>query len=398
MDIAAKERAVAPSLGALADTALGFLWIAWTAEALVRLQAGPLLTLPLYALLFLRLLATMPVWTPALLQAWPMLAFPFLCILSAAWSAVPGASLTGGVQCLVTVVAGIYLGTRFGLLGLAGLIVGALGATMILSAINLAGLFQPTHAPNGGFLGIYTNKNALGQRAALLLIALALAFVLAESGRARFLWVGAILGTAILLPLSLSVTAIVVGPVAMVAFFLWSLWAGSVRARLVLLLIAAALVGALAVTVFSLSSDPLADGLAAAGKDTTLTGRTALWQTALGQFANGSLLGMGYLAYWQAPETAQTAAVLTALYGEKVSAFHNFVLEVLVALGPLGLLAMALLLGHVARALLRLPASPLRRWAVLSVGTLVFLSLLASVTMISAPQELWSIPVEVQYY
>lgn len=357
------------------DLGLGLLLVVWTAEATVRLPGGSLLTAVVYAVLVARLLLTSRLSIPAVLHGWPMLLYPAVCAVSVLWSPVPEESLIAALQLAVTVLAGIYVGTAFGLAGLAGLVLTGLGLTMAASVLNLGGALPPAWSWEGGFLGIYTNKNALGQRAVLLSLTLLL-FMTEARGRARWIYALALAATGALLLLSRSATSwvVVLAAGGAMAFLLIR----AARARVGLAVVALTGVLALAASLLILRIDPMQGLLVALGKSSTLTGRTDVWQAALAQIAERPLLGAGHQAFWTAPDHAREARLLAALYGDTVASFHNFVLEILVATGPLGLAAMAVLLGHVWASLRRVPPGPVRLWALTVFAVLVVLSLLGS--------------------
>mgnify|MGYP000035345310 CR=1 FL=1 len=369
--------AVRPAVPAIwrADVGFALLAILWAGEATVRLPAGPAITAAVYGYFVLRF-ASDRGFPRAVLMAWPVLAFPMLCLASALWSPVPEVTLVGAIQLVFTVLLAIFLGQRFGLAGLAGLLLTALGLSVAASLVNLAALFPPVWSWEGGFLGIYTNKNALGQRCVMLALTVSL-FALADRRR-RALWLLALGGTLGVLWLTLSVTSIVLGAAAVGAFWLWMHGAGSAqgRTRLAVLGIAGGLAGLVPVALMGV--DPLAELFGAFGKDATLTGRTVLWQVALERAADHPLRGLGYLAYWAAPEYAQETRLLTAAYGSGVSAFHNAGLEVFVALGPLGPVTLAGLLGWSGLHLVRAPAGPVRAWALILFAVLILAALLGS--------------------
>ncbi len=358
-----------------ADVSLALLAILWAGEATVRLPLGPAITAAVYGWFVLRF-ASDRGFLRAVLDAWPALLFPALCLASVAWSPVPQVSLVGAVQLGFTVLLGIFLGLRFRLAGLAGLLLTALGLSVLVSLFNLAALWPPAWSWEGGFLGIYSNKNALGQRCLMLALTLSL-FALADR-RHRTLWLAALGGTLALLWLTLSATSIVFGVAAVGAFWLWAYGAGSAFGRTRLVMLGGLGVLAAAVPVVLMGIDPVAELFAAFGKDNTLTGRTVLWQVALERAAEHPLRGLGYLAYWSAPEYAQETRLLTAAYGSGVSAFHNVGLEMLVALGPLGPVTLAALVGWSVLRVARAPAGPVRAWALILLAVLVAAALLGS--------------------
>lgn len=354
---------------------MAVLAIAWTAEALVRLPGGPVFTALIYGFYGLRFLGRTGLMLDLARRHWPMLAFPFLALISTAWSLVPHLSAVAGLQAVFTVLLGLYLGRVFGLVGLAGLLALALGASMMVSALNLFDLWSPAYSWEGGFMGVYTNKNGLGQRGVMFVLT---ALLFLATARRPVVWSMITLAALGLLALTLSVTAYLVITAILAAYALRALVLGGPGVRVLTVILAGTSLAAAAVVVWVLDLTPVAAFLDAFGKSATLTGRTQLWQIAWDVARDYPLLGTGYMAYWAAPEYAQEARAIAGLYGATVASFHNFILEALVMLGPLGVAAMALFLGHLAFNLGRLPSGPLAFWAGTMALTLVALALLGS--------------------
>ncbi len=360
------------------DAAMGALVVVWTAEALVRLPMLSAVTALVYAYFSLRFAMTLPRFLPLVLRNWPVLLYPGLCLASVAWSLTPMLSMVGAVQILFTILIGVFLGGQLGLRGLALLILCALGVTMLASLANLGGAFGKAWSYFGGFLGIYTNKNALGQRGVLLLVT-CLFFVLTER-RGPVFWLALALGalTMVLLGLSLSVTSILMSA-AMGGLTLLVLgWVNLPHFRGLAVIFVTLSGAAMAVSLIILGINPVTEVLDAFGKNATLTGRTVLWEVGLAKVGEAPLFGHGILAFWHAPEFAQEVLVISGLYGETVEAFHNFVIEALVALGPLGLVTLLAIAAHAVIGLGRVPAGQVRYWGWLVVLLLLLLSLLGS--------------------
>lgn len=361
----------------LADILLAGAAMLWMAEALVRLPHQWLLTSLVYAAFSLRFLFRLPDLV-ALLAARPaLLPFPALCLLSVLWSEVPTHTFVAAIQLCFTLLAGLHIGQVFGLRGLAWLIAGSIGATLLLSVLNLAALFPPAWSWEHGFLGIYTNKNALGQRA--MLLALTLVFLAATTRGSYRALVLAMLALAVaMLALSLSVTAILFTAAAAGTLALRVASRGRPYLTAALGVTAATVVALTATLTVLLSLDPLTLLVEAFGKTGTLTGRTDLWRVALDEIAARPLLGHAYMGYWEAPSLAQKTRMLADSYGATVASFHDFALEILVMLGPLGLAAMALFLAEPLRRLRALPPGLIRMWALTTLAALIGLSLLGS--------------------
>ena len=102
------------------------------------------------------------------------------------------------------------------------------------------------------------------------------------------------------------------------------------------------------------------------GKDATLTGRTILWDFGMAAFEERPWLGFGYHAWWATQETA--AETLRMVVRFPLSMFHNSFLEVAVAFGVLGLIALgAVLLFVLATSVRAFLADPqyIRAWPLL---------------------------------
>jgi O-antigen ligase len=74
------------------------------------------------------------------------------------------------------------------------------------------------------------------------------------------------------------------------------------------------------------------------GKDATLTGRTVLWDFGVEAFQERPLLGWGYHAWWEASGPA--VETLRMVIKQELWMFHNNFLEVAVAFGILGPIAL----------------------------------------------------------
>jgi len=74
------------------------------------------------------------------------------------------------------------------------------------------------------------------------------------------------------------------------------------------------------------------------GKDSTLTGRTILWEFGVDAFNERPWLGFGYKGWWYGEGTA--APVLRMVVEQELWMFHNNFLEVAVAFGILGPIAL----------------------------------------------------------
>jgi O-antigen ligase len=100
---------------------------------------------------------------------------------------------------------------------------------------------------------------------------------------------------------------------------------------------------------FAIAQSSLPDVMqSVTGKDTTLTGRTAIWGLVAEKIGERPILGYGYGAFWN----SEADSVNGFLNGFKPGQAHNGYLEVCLDLGILGLIACLLIvLGGAMRAL-----------------------------------------------
>lgn len=350
----------------------------WTAEALVRFGIGREITALVYGYFSLRFLLTARLFFPALLRALPLFFYPLVCLISVTWSIAPEVSFAASIQITMTILIGYFLGLQMPLRVLAVLICTTLGLTMILSLVNLGGAWGNVYSWEGGFLGIYTNKNALGQRAALLLLTCLFLGFSTGTWTGRLSVLVMLMVTTTLLIWSRSMTSLLVSLMFGAGFLGLLLYRGQTLLRPWIWLGAALVLATIMTLIISFDINPYTEVLALFGKSSTLTGRTVLWDIGLNKIAENPLLGKGAMAYWSALEFAQETQLISELYGSSVSAFHNFPIEILVMLGPLGLLAMLVLITTCLMWVYRSTRNAERIWAICVLIMLVGLSLLGS--------------------
>jgi len=274
-------------------------------------------------------------------------AYPAACLASSVWSKAPAWSFGSALQLLATVVIALVVGARTRMMTLILLMFCVLLVPLALSLLNWrTGVFGEVYAGSGGLLGIYTQKNMLGQNALFVLLAgVALSLVGAWRSLLGCLLLAVGMGIAALaLKLSQSVTPILMLPVAV--GLLLTLCLRRLNSQLIvlaaMLLFFAFAAGPLYLAIAGI--DPIEEVLAAFGKNTTLTGRTRIWSFGLQVLQDHWGLGVGFLAFWRSAEFASYATIIQAIGGENVRAFHNFLLEIWIGTGIPGLVTMLVLL------------------------------------------------------
>ncbi|MEU2349073.1 O-antigen ligase family protein [Modestobacter sp. NPDC049651] len=296
----------------------------------------------------------------------PLAAFVLWCLVSVAWSADRGSSALRLVDLLALVTVGWIGGQVCGArapLVLARTVQCVLLVTVATLVVapgwaTAAGL---DGAP--GWHGAFPHKNDLGFFCALAVVTL---WTQLPRGWARRGW---LVLAAVLLLGSASASALAATAVA-VAVITWATARDRRppgRDRLLVDSAAAAvvgLVGALAV---------LRPGLffGALGRDSSLTGRRAIWAAVRHHLHDHPLVGFGFGGVWERP-----TPVTLALWREsRFEAFyaHNGWLDIRLQVGWVGLALLVLLLGGVAvRAAVR--GGPVGAW---SMGVLVLLCVTA---------------------
>lgn len=224
-----------------------------------------------------------------------VIALVCVAVASVAWSDAPELTLRRSVALVATTSFGVYLAACHGVRGTLRVLALALGTVAILSfvfaiALPSYGIDVGPHA--GAWRGVFNQKNNLGQ--AMVLSTVAFLLLARASERRRWVgWAGAA-GSALLVLLSTSGTALVIllGFAALLPLFRALRWrASTVQLLLIGLVLAGAGIGLWVVG----NAEML---LTALGKDPTLTGRTDLWMAVMDQIRERPLLGHGYSAFW----------------------------------------------------------------------------------------------------
>ena len=266
-------------------------------------------------------------WSNPSLLAWPILA-----VVSSLWSLTPGSSLYQGLQLLMTLLVG-YLGCslldlrRLLLTLVLGLGLGECASLLALALHSATAL----SVEDGTWIGVFPHKNQLGGMMVLQIIS---CIVLAIDGRYRRLAMTLIAPAVVLVLGSRSGTSLLALTVSLAVLPLSLCYRRG--ARTFGLCIGVAILGAAALAWVMLQGGNLAAAvLGQLGKDTTLTGRTVLWQFGLDQIRATPVIGIGYKAYWDSAATS--AAYLRYVIGQDLWFFHNNFVDVGVAFGGVGL-------------------------------------------------------------
>ncbi|HYR12103.1 MAG TPA: O-antigen ligase family protein [Longimicrobium sp.] len=254
-------------------------------------------------------------------------------IVSKTWSHAPDITLRRGIALAGTTMCGVWLAGRFRGRELMEMLGWAMGIAAVLSllfallipelGIHQDGDFQ------GAWRGIYLQKNGLGKMMVLGTLTFVL-LSLREEGRARRKWQALALLCAALVLLSTSTTSILILGALILLVPLYKGLASRSRWLVpVALAIALPVVGIALAVVTDVEA-----ALGLFGKDTTLTGRTELWEYATATIGDRLWYGYGYGAFWQVSTRAQG---IYAAIGWDAWHAHNGLLELGLNLGVIGI-------------------------------------------------------------
>lgn len=313
-------------------------------------------SLSLYAVALLVLLAVRQRLPTLLARNWSLLALVGLAVLSAVWSHYPDATFRRAVALVLTLGFALYLVLRYRSLEFLDL----LGVAMVIAAVmSYVFVFVfPSYAihsfdqHHGTWRGVFDHKNALG---AVMGLGVVVCVTLWRTGgpiRRPFAAVGIVLCGS-LLAQSFSATSWTVTAGALLSM----LFLNRLRASPFPLGVRLGIVLALGFgVVFLLTAHFLVVGLDMLGRDLTFSGRTTIWPLALQAGMEHPILGAGYRAFWTPAGAEFVYARLS--WDEQLGNGHNGYLDVWLELGLVGFalfLVMFLTLGR--RAYARLTSS-----------------------------------------
>lgn len=312
---------------------------------------GAIILLVFYALWLPFLVLSPEILTRGLRRVLPLLVLPVLAILSTLWSDLPAVTLRAGIQFFITVISGLIAArlTSIPNLALGGVIAGLL--ILIYSFVHGTYAYDVVDG-SFAFAGAFASKNQLGYFASLTIIfALAIVFLFIASIWWRMLAVAVAVIGVVALDMTQSATSVLtllLALVVIVGAYAVALLPGVIRGGVVLIVLCALAVGLAA----AVQLDVFAAVFEAFGKDTTLTGRTYLWNQGIEFGAERPGLGLGYYAFWShgrpLAEELWHEFYIDARTGFH---FHNTLIEAYVALG----LAGVAVVGAMTLALLFMP-------------------------------------------
>lgn len=268
----------------------------------------------------------------------PLLIVTYVALgaVSVLWSVEPALTLRRSVGLAGTVVVGVYLAHRLSPVE----ILDALRRAMLVVAVSslllhAAGLPFALDEVHGTLRGVVATKNTLGRLMGIGLFAAAGVALLDRRRRRRSAVSALPMLAAIVLADSTGGSAL--GALALLGFGTAALW-GARRGRELLVGLALVALGVAALLSSRMSVATLAR---ATGEDTTLTGRTGVWEQSSNAAGGAPILGHGYGAFWR----SEAAERIQERLQWGVSSAHNGLLDVALDLGLLGALLALVIVG-----------------------------------------------------
>jgi exopolysaccharide production protein ExoQ len=325
----ARARSLLNYFGKL-DVLVLFVWVASTTLQLDWMQPLRYLAAAYFVgsmIMFAR--QTMP----SVSRAWPTLLIPLFCIVSALWAPSASDAIRKGLLFALTSIVAIYAATR----------VSGRNILLIFMGVETIAALMTLRSPqivDGAWTGIFGQKNYLAMNMFILYVCALTAALDKESWRWLRMTALAIAPIALALVVfakSGTTTIMVIGATAALLghAFLWQPASRIRHMRFLLVLTGAVFAIILALVLFGfMQFDAQTSVLNALGKDSTLTGRTYLWETAQREMAENPWLGRGADGFWRSEYGAAHTILEFFHYDHYVKfSFHNSYLENGVAFG-----------------------------------------------------------------
>jgi O-antigen ligase len=249
-----------------------------------------------------------------------------LAAVSMLWSIDPMLTFRRAIPLCAYLIAGVYFGERYSideflqLLRWSFTIV--ITASFALYFIHPSYVLDPSH--DMAWRGICVHKNSFGA----YMVLSALLFAMRVRERFPLLNCSLCAASVLLVFLSHSATALVLGGVVLLSTLLWRL----VKLPMIQLVPIGTVV---AILLTPLTTWPPSQLLVMLGRDSSLTGRTNLWTAVMTAISRRPLLGYGYDAFWQGVKGESLQAAINA--GWLPIHSHNGYLELALGLGIPGL-------------------------------------------------------------
>ena len=275
---------------------------------------------------------------PILFRCWFLFTIPFLCGLSVAWASYPSEAFREAIFFFLSSFTVVIIGS---LLTMRQILRAFFFCALVGTGLAITELSVIQTTQTSDYLGqknFYAMKMLIG-----MITAFAVAMNKQEHGLLRIVALALVPIDFYLVTAANSATSLVLGLLALfILIFGQLVWVNArniqgLRGIIVGVSIGSAAAGGLvAMGAFNITS--LDSALGVIGKDSTFTGRTALWDQAERTSAEHPLLGVGAASFWQYDVgDAQTLSLNDGKGAGTKLGFHNSYLEAHVHLGYIGL-------------------------------------------------------------
>ena len=260
------------------------------------------------------------------------IAMLMLAVSSGLWAADPLFVFRKSMVLAANMVFAIYFGTRYARDEQIRILFYTI--TLIIALSLLAVIFFPQYGIDhvthmGAWRGFFSEKNELGRLLVLYILVFCLmSLEWTHSEILRFLCIA---GCGVLIILSQSTTAAVVGSVLLALILVYR----SLRSRFQALTVVMALLVFSIIVAVAVGYSELLFSLA--NQDELFTGRGGLWIAVLNAISRKPLLGYGFMSFWNGL-AGPSASVIDAVVGWVPPHAHNGFLDLWLDLGAIGLI------------------------------------------------------------
>ena len=340
------DHTIGPTLRMSPQTRDFLVFTIWSMVTFVQFRGDELLLYPLALYYAYSIWRDQTRIVPLLARAWVVLLFPTWCLISLLWAVDPVDAFKHALYLFLTLIICFQVAAT-------------LSARQIMHAICIAAsviafvhLFAAAYGFGRGDLGIFPSKNTMGKTMVILWV---VTFAVFLDPGTRWLFRLSSLGMAViaawLAGASNSATAVLLVLASALLLIAGAviLRGGLLRAsRLVIMFVLLGIVLIVASAILPYQQvEPVDAVLSHFNKDSTLTGRTLLWQYAENQIRERPLLGVGAGGFWRYHESPLVQKIHFEFYKGPwdVFNFHNSYYEIAVHQGLIGLGFMILALS-----------------------------------------------------
>ena len=276
-----------------------------------------------------------------LLSNWFILILPIFCFASVAWSDFPSDTIRHGVQLLLTFVISILISKRLNPEYLYRVLI-------ITYVVSLALSLLLERAPSGRALqGFFASKNQYADMLSILMLLCTSSFFLVKKRPIYNVAFFALFIFSFIMFLKAKSAGALMALIPTILFAFYIILIQKLNAEGKILINIFTILFVMITGVIIILNNNLIDGflLHYLGKDSTLTGRTELWEYAFSRIKERPVLGLGYQAFWVPNNPPAEYFWAKFSIGNRGGFhFHNMYLSNAVEIGIVGVLYQSFLL------------------------------------------------------